>query len=274
MDDINNSLLDDYNKDDMVLYPAIYEDDASAYTDGNNSTKISYKSEDDDYNRMRELANMLWVPTPTAYLTIRVDNPGEEPYSHRQLSKSWTRNMYDFMVTQIGMCYPSGTRHGISFLQGKDTGAALDATTKTPTMYGNVSGSVGIYAAPGSTTNGIVVGTSTAAEDMDSWVLSGLIVNGNGVGQLAYTACVCDSVIYNHGTDIFTSSWRRIMNNNSGNSITVNEVGVYYAVFDSFSTPTYTYEYLLMNRDVLALGVTVLDAGQLTVTYELSLQFP
>jgi hypothetical protein len=57
------------------------------------------------------------------------------------------------------------------------------------------------------------------------------------------------------------------MNNNSGGSITVKEVGLMYV------GNTYNNDYHLVERSVLSPTVAVANAAQLTVTYEISMDF-
>jgi hypothetical protein len=111
------------------------------------------------------------------------------------------------------------------------------------------------------TARGIVVGTSNTAFDIEQYTLGALIANGTGAGQFTYQASAFDSKAY--ASKIWTSTCKRIMNNNSGGDITVKEIGLY-----SYGAGTF-----LTERSVLSPTVLVPNGAQLTVAYEISMDF-
>jgi hypothetical protein len=81
-----------------------------------------------------------------------------------------------------------------------------------------------VSAVSGSTSNGIVVGTSTSPVSMMDFRLGSLIAHGVGAGQLLYGS-VGFTPIEIIG-NMIRFQINRLLTNDSGNDITVNEVGL------------------------------------------------
>lgn len=111
------------------------------------------------------------------------------------------------------------------------------------------------------TTYGILVGTGTTAVDRDDYALDTLIAHGVGAGQLYYQACTVT------GPTAITGGYReaiaRQVDNSSGGSITVEEVGL--AIQFTY-TPTAT-SYALILRDLTG-SVAIADAASKLFTYQ------
>jgi len=108
---------------------------------------------------------------------------------------------------------------------------------------------------------GIVVGTGTNAESVSDYALQTICAQGTGVNNLAYArgVYVPISVI---GSDVFFSTIRTMINNSLA-TVTVTEIGIYIASYDSAPAQ----RYVCLVRDKLAAGVDV-DVGEiLTVEY-------
>lgn len=75
-------------------------------------------------------------------------------------------------------------------------------------------------------TRGIQVGTGTAATTITTRVMQTLIVGGNGASQLAYGVNSTTQAATSGTTRSVTMS--RVFTNNSGASITIQEVGIYF----------------------------------------------
>jgi hypothetical protein len=227
------------------------------------------------YEELKRLAKSLHVPVAEAFWELEVSNKGGEVVRrHKQRSHSWVRNAYNLMVCQSA-AVASDSGVGLAIV---DTGGVTrsDATTQPASGWsssgsGNmriyVGSTYGFYAQAGVDNMGIVVGTGGGAENFDDHALGSKISNGNGAGQLAYSAMDALSV-----STIGTTKqvvWIRYFNNNSGGPVTVNEVGIYTRGTVGGSTV-----YYMLCRDLLAGGVTVPDAGQLKVTYTIQLTYP
>ena len=107
----------------------------------------------------------------------------------------------------------------------------------------------------------------SGAENFDDYALGSKISNGNGAGQLAYSAINAPD-ISTIGTQKQVA-WLRYFNNNGGSPITVYEVGIY-----TRGTVGNATVYFMLCRDLLSGGVVVADTGQLKVTYTLQLTYP
>ena len=227
------------------------------------------------YNQLRRLGQRLHIPIPEAFWELEVqDGNGRVIQRLKQRSHSWVRNAYNLIVCQAA-AVAGDSAVGLAIV---DTGGVTrsDATTQPASGWsssgsGNmriyVNSTYGFYAQAGVDNMGIVVGSSSAAENFDGHALGSKISSGNGAGQLAYSAMDAPSV-----STIGTTKqvvWTRYFNNNSGEAITVNEVGIYTkGTCDGYTV------YYMMCRDLVSGGVTVPDTGQLKVTYTVQLTYP
>lgn len=183
---------------------------------------------------------------------------------------SFTRNFYNMMVM---MSMDSDSLGSSSYAAGALGMKGLDGTVDTAAHHivhqlvsspAGISGQ-GYRGGSGSTTNGILAGTGTTAFTFNDFALDTLIAEGTGSGQMSYVAMddyTASNVVYNGGTLKWTTTYERFMNNNSGGSIVVEEVGL---VADHSTPGGSAY---LMARDLLGgSALTIADAGQLKVTY-------
>jgi len=112
----------------------------------------------------------------------------------------------------------------------------------------------------GADSYGIVVGTGTTSVSLDDYNLASQIKNGTGAGQLKYGAT--EKYDYSEqGSNVVDLGVKRSFTNNSGSSITINEIGLIAMVGDG----NLNY-YVLLMRDVIS-ATTVPDGGVVTVTY-------
>lgn len=132
-------------------------------------------------------------------------------------------------------------------------------TSRSITWYNTtrcqVNGGAGV------TNYGTVVGTGTNAVTMTDYELQTLIAHGTGAGQLQYGAVTFGSPTTDGKSRYF--EFERTFTNGSGDSITVNEIGLHIY-------PTSVSYYFLFLRDVLPSGVVVADTQVLTVKYRVS----
>jgi len=108
-------------------------------------------------------------------------------------------------------------------------------------------------------TYGLVVGTSSSAESNTDYQLGTIIAEGSGAGQLDYSShtWITTAVV---GANVDFQVQRPFINN-SGGSITIEEVGLYV----KFSVPTGTFIFCVI-RDITG-SVVVADGQTATVDY-------
>jgi len=165
-----------------------------------------------------------------------------------QDAHSWVRNAYNTAVGFSTDPVTAGGTFGDGYVNYKTrAGNITTFITGTPDM------SNGYNAGSGVTTYGILVGTGTDAVTHDDFALQTLITNGSSSGKMDYQAMETQSQTWVGG--VITVIQGRYINNNSGDSITINEVGLVSA------------NTVLMARDIVSPGVTINDTGQLLVTY-------
>jgi len=115
---------------------------------------------------------------------------------------------------------------------------------------------------------GIVIGTGSGAEGFSDYQLTTKIAHGNGATQMHYADTDDPPWAWDEGTDTMTSTFVRYFNNNSGDTIAVAEIGMY---FRGFANASY---YFMMARDLLGAPISCVDASQLKVTYDIDLIYP
>jgi hypothetical protein len=230
------------------------------------------------YTRLQKIGSLLHLPAPLAILQITVKNPNQEERGQLKISDSWTRNQYcnqqagmalsDLKDATFGNGLFSVRIAWSNYTGGPGTSVGTIRST-SGAYYHTVSPetSAGYYSAANNATRGIVIGTSTTAESLNHYTLQAPIANGTSAGQMSYGACTVTKA-YDAGAKTWTATWARIINNNSGGTITVNECGLIAYWESSYN------DAVLTNRDKLASGEAILDAGQLTVTYNIVITFP
>ncbi|APV45048.1 hypothetical protein Dform_01729 [Dehalogenimonas formicexedens] len=235
------------------------------------------------YRRFEKLGTRLKMPVFRAYLGMEVrDGEGNIIHAHRQRSHSWNRNAYNFLFSQMaaygltgtnvfeagaislkwtsGNIYPNGSGWALNQVAGWDEGVNVNTR----------SIDTGLLATAGTVNKGIIVGTNAFPESFEGYVLGAEIANGSSPGQMDYAQSDLHSMSYDAPTKTLTDTLIRFINNNSGASIGVNEVGLYGRVkFSSAGTGS-----IMFSRDVLASTVDVPSTGQLKVTYTIQLAYP
>jgi hypothetical protein len=250
-----------------------------------NMGKIIRINEITDKDR-RELENidkkclaMHVCPPPKTFINMKVHQGGELVLDYDMRSKSWVRNMYNYMAMNA-MCMNAstgGSSFGAGYMAIK--GSALYSVgpyyngaiprAAGGTYYGSQAGT--ILGGDGQAYFGIQVGTDNTAESFESSDLGAYVVNGTGSGQMSYAAMEAPTPSYNSGDKKWSVVYTRIMNNNSGDTINVNECGIFCLWLYGSSQ---SYSSFLVCRDVLVSPVAVADTAQLTVTYTIEMTFP
>jgi len=209
-----------------------------------------------DYLELERLGAKLGIPVPMVHVKVEATNPDGSPgerYEGR--SRTFNRNFWNRLLALLSGFGTSGTTFGAGYLTNKNTsGASANHSYSGYIYWINNTGNYG---------RGIGVGTGTAAEDFEGYNLSAPISGGSGAGQLVYNTQDPTTESYNSGTKKWSMTLKMILNNNSGGTIVVAET----AIVDG-SLPA------LICRDLLGSAVSVLNAGQLTVTYTITLTFP
>jgi hypothetical protein len=144
-----------------------------------------------------------------------------------------------------------------------DTFTALDGVTSRTLSGGSQIGMKGIL---GSYV-GTVIGTGTTAPTFTDVTMATIIDHGTGAGQLLYEQCSVVNQAANQ--ELYVG---RTFRNDSGGSITVNEIGLAQrGSTSSITTVIPKSQVILIVRDVLSTGVAVPDGGYLSTVYRFSL---
>jgi len=228
--------------------------------------------EEHKYEELKKLGTELHIPIFEAFLKLEVfDKNGVLLTSHNQRSHSWVRNGYNFLFCNVAGKQTTDDTYAAGKLSIKDTGGTV-RRGNVPSPYTTSSADdagAGLRGAAGSALNGIVVGTGTDAESFEGYVLQTLIASGSGSGELDYSEQKTHAITYTGGTKVLKNDLIRYFNNNSGASIGVNEVGLYYSMYVDGATARYS----MQARDKQGATVTIADTGQLKVTYTIQITF-
>lgn len=193
---------------------------------------------------------------PKLHIHCKTERDGLVLTDTYQIGHSWTRNAYHVYNLMMMDSLPT------TDLFTRETGGTF------PTLY-LPARSVSTFYASGYYNNantkdyGIVIGTGSTAFHLDDFRLETYIAHGNTTGQLYHQAQVAPVVSWTGSPDYEGNILhKRVFNNNSGGSITVNEVGIVYYAASAGS--------FLMSRDVLDTPVAVANGAQLTITISMT----
>lgn len=188
-------------------------------------------------------------------LELEVRRPdGSIRYKEMQDVNSWVKNAANLFVVAF--------RAADLSLQFTNTSGAgpksLDLSGTTTNIWGmGDTFSIG--------NEGIIVGTGTTAADKDDFDLETKIAEGSGSGQFTHGTMINYEGVLGTPTG-FTNLIERTFQNDSGGTITINEVGLRNR-WDTNLGAGATNETFLLVRDVLAAGVVVLDSEAVVVRY-------
>ena len=217
----------------------------------------------------------MHVPTPPkTFINMKVhDKDGSLLSDYSIPSRSWVRNAYNILACQLlvlnnDTVTGGATSYEAGSLKNKDTGG-IDRSTSGYTH--RLRQSALVVGESEDSGYGIVVGSGDTAESFEHHKLITKIIHGTGSGQLSYTAQASPSPGYNSDNKKWTAENSRIFNNNSGDTVTVKEVGLVAKIDFGSST---TISYILLCRDLLVSAVNVPNGGQLTVTYTIEMTYP
>lgn len=216
---------------------------------------------------LKKACLQLHVPHVNMFLDIDVTLDGKVLAHKHQRSKSFVRNAYNVMFSTVAGYDMSDVTFADSYLNKKDTSGNIRSGTGL--VWGGCDAAGNGYQHVGSSnTYGIVVGTGTGAESLDSYQLGTIIAPGNGTGQL-YTLR-SELPVDSYGSLTMTRTLVRYFNNNSGSTIVLGEVGLIVKGYYSGDT----WLAYLVSRDLISPTVNILDKAQLKVTYTINLVYP
>lgn len=221
-----------------------------------------------DYDEIRKLGTKLHIPTPEMHWGFKVEMPdGDVVHEHDERGHSWVRNAYNALVSQFcavngyDINCGDGRMNFVTVIGDIKQGSPLSLQVSTPELI-----PYGFLGSSGSNAQGIVVGTGTSPYHFDQYKLSMIVPNGTSNGQLSYQQSNYPIKSWDSVARKYTSTFVRILNNNSSASITLTEVGIYCNIGGGGSN--------MAVRDVLGTPVVVPAGGKLTITYSIYVTFP
>jgi hypothetical protein len=195
-----------------------------------------------------------------------VDGNGRVVKRHRQTARSLLNNFISMLKGYFACRYCTDIGHG---------NVTVTAEDGTVTSYPNQSSTVSKYTCTmkwnangdvGDVSQGIIVGSSDAANSLTTYKLGAKIGHGSGSGQLYYNPMYIGSVT-NPSGGILEFVISRTFSNLSPATITVKEVGILVKEIDA----TGGYKIFLIARDVLSTPMDVPPGYALTVRYKFSI---
>lgn len=165
----------------------------------------------------------------------------------RRIARSWVKAYIDFVRIQIGAT----------------SGPMVDISNAAQTV-GPVITNLNANGGAGDLTKGPVVGTGSTVVAISDYKLDVLVAHGSGAGQLEYMATPIVGATTVSAPDAYFTI-QRVMVNNSGGDITLQEVGL-YAHGDS---PIVTF---CVARDLVGGGGQLVpNLGSATLTYTIQI---
>lgn len=225
--------------------------------------------EEKKFAELKDKCRELKVPAPPEIMIgLKVhDRNGVLVFDDVQRGHSWTRNFWNTTFICATHPVPSGTTFEAGKMTIKDTTGSVKYFAQSYLYVTNSSG--GINNPTATIAYGIVVGTGDTAFSVNHHQLATIIDTGNTAGKLSYNGSVVPIFAYDAGTKTWKCTVARIFNNNSGGSIIVKEVGLYSGA-QLLSSGAINQ---MVERSVLDPTVAVANGAQLTVTYEISMDF-
>ena len=201
----------------------------------------------------------------SAILELTVKDKGGKVTDHRVMeSKSFVRQFLELLYVQMQQYYWGGSsqpyRETVLYMTDKNgSKRPVFACYSYQDSIFNCDGGVG------DTNIGIMVGTGITAPNIDDYALESQCGHGSGVGQFSHGAVTFGLPTSDATTSHFTIT--RDFSNNSGATITVNEVGLYVAALTVSYYGSAQSAYFMIIRDVISGGVDVPIGQTLTINY-------
>jgi hypothetical protein len=187
----------------------------------------------------------------------RRDEHNHEIEKRVQQSRSWTKKLIDFLYVMSG--YNSNT---VSSTDYSGTSRTLNLKSANLQVC-SPPGDTILYPYSASPTLmlghnvGIVVGSGSTAVTPTDNSLATVIPQGKGQGQLLYDGTNLYGIVFSNPNGSFNI--QRYFTNSSGDSITINEVGIYAVGLSAYP--------FCICRDLVSPGVTVANGQILNVVY-------
>lgn len=190
------------------------------------------------------------------------DKDGKIRVDRSEQSHSWTRNHYNVLaaLTMYTIGDSSGL-FGAGYMSSKVINGSIRSGAYTSSASDVVKGGLGAA-------NGIIVGTGNTAFSVEDSALASPVTEGTGAGQMSHAAMGNGVLAYDGPSKTWTNTLTRVINNNSGGTITIAEVGLVLNIASIFSSNN---QYILIAREVLGVTQDVLNGEQLTVTQDITL---
>ena len=163
-------------------------------------------------------------------------------------AESYVQQFLQLLYTAMQPIYANG----VTPLSVKNTANVAKTPVRDPILFD-------VLASSGDVTYGIVVGTGSTAVTITDYALGTPIAHGTGNGQLQYGGVTYGAPSANTTTSQLTIT--RNFANNSGGSITVNEIALYCRAYSGGAC------YFMIIRDVIAGGIIITNGQTLTVNY-------
>jgi hypothetical protein len=226
--------------------------------------------EEAKFDDLKKKCRELGIPSPPeVFIGMQVrDRNNNIIYDDKSRGHSWNRNFYNYMFAVLtdaigGNVNDWGAGHmSLKTPAGLNYYSNLNIYNRTyePLAYGMLDNT-------NSATHGILVGTGTSVFSAEDYKLQTLIAHGNSALQLFYGAMTYPVQVYAGTT--WTNTLTRLFNNNSGGGIIVAEVGIYHRQY-VYSVGNIVF---CIERTKLGAAVTVPNGAQLTVHYDISMDF-
>jgi hypothetical protein len=220
--------------------------------------------EEAKFDELKAKCRELKVPAPPEIMIgLKVHEGGVLTFDDVQRGHSWTRNFWNAMCSHIlDSNWTTNTNFGAGYISNKTVGGTTNDTyDQLFLQHGNFNSNF-FYSSPINVARGLVVGTSDTAFGVEQYALGAIIPDGSTAGTLVHSAGA--AVVMSYAAKVWKATYSRIYNNNSGGSITVKETGIYGSWSSVLS---------MLERSVLSPTVAVANGAQLTVTYEISMDF-
>ena len=232
---------------------------------------------------IQETQKKLHLPiSPLAFIDLEVlNNNGVIKQKYSDRSKSWVRNMYNF-ITGVHLGVGPGNMGGTTYGEGtlvmrSITGSNINTANSSVISARDSQTGVNRFrhfrGDTGSVTMGIVLGSSDKEEDFDDFKLDTLIGHGSGSGQLVYNSMPSMVPLWSSLERKMICHVTRVFTNSSGGLVSVKEMGIYCSVYTGIANQTIQSQ-IMISRDKLSSIVEVGSGETLNVRYSIEIPFP
>jgi hypothetical protein len=200
------------------------------------------------------------------YIELEVkDRKGRLLKRKRMRAQSWVGNLVGFLSAIFSGGAPPTTA-SLGYITSRADLVDTNGIARGLLLCVYPAGvQIGVAAAAGVDTFGILVGTGSGAVTLGQYSLVTRITHGTGVGQLSYGATTVEAMVKD-------TAWYfrvvRSFTNNSGADITVYEVGLFMQF--AYGSISGNYAQFMLARDVIPDGILVPAGATLTVRYIIS----